>query len=236
MDNKKKIGLLIIATNKYVEFLNKLLISANKNFCLDHDVTYFIFTNKKVEINVHRNCEIIQIEHREWPWMTLGRYKIFNNFKNVLSKMDYLFYTDVDMEFVGDVGSEILGDRVATQHPGYLGRRGTPETNPESLACIYDHESITYFAGGFNGGTALEYLKMCDKLSDNIDIDYSKGIIALWHDESHMNRYFLDNKPTVILNPSYCYPENSNYPQYQPIWDLPRKLISLEKNNNELKV
>jgi histo-blood group ABO system transferase len=232
----KKIGLLIIATNKYINFLNKLLVSANKHFCLDHEVTYFIFTNQKIELNIERSYKVVQIEHKPWPWMTLGRYEIFNNAKEELSKMDYLFYTDVDMEFVGDVGSEILGDRVATQHPGYVGRRGTPETNPESTACIYDSESMTYFAGGFNGGTSSEYLKMCNELTNNINTDYSKGIIAIWHDESHINRYFINNKPTITLNPSYCYPENSNYPQYSPIWNLPRKLVSLEKNNNELKV
>lgn len=229
MNEKKKVGLLIIATNKYINFLNKLLISANKHFCVDHDVTYFIFTNKKIELNLERSCKVIQVEHKDWPWMTLGRYQIFNNSNSELSKMDYLYYIDVDMEIVGDVGSEILSDRVATNHPIYDGKRGTPETNPESLACIHENEPMTYFAGGFNGGTSTEYLKMCDKLSKNIDIDYSKGIIAVWHDESHMNRYFVDNKPTVVLDTMYCYPEEwaSNKTN--------KKIIALSKNHNEVR-
>ncbi len=38
--------------------------------------------------------------------------------------MDYLFATDADMRFVGPVGDEILAKLVATQHPGFVGKRG----------------------------------------------------------------------------------------------------------------
>lgn len=117
--------------------------------------------------------------------------------------------------------SEIL---VATQHTGYYSRRGTPETNPASLACVNDAEEMEYFVGAFNGGKSSEYIKMAETLSNNIDIDYSKGIIAVWHDESHMNRYFIDNKPTKILNPSYCYGESMNIP-------FDKKLLALDKKH-----
>ncbi len=224
----KKIGLLIIATNKYVSFLHNLIDSADKYFLNEQDVTYYIFSNENVTIDSKRNVILTKIEHREWPWMTLGRYSIFNKFQEKLSDMDYLYYCDVDMLFVNNVGDEILSDRVATQHPGYTGVRGTPDTNPRCLAYISPEEEMQYFAGGFNGGTSIEYLKMSAVLSNNIDIDFSNGIIAIWHDESHMNRYFLDNPPTKILNPSYCYPES---------WQLPydKKLLALDKNHNEVR-
>ena len=223
-----KVGLLIIATNKYIQFLEPLISSADKFFLPGQDVTYFVFTNQKIDIKSSRDIEVIQTEHREWPWMTLGRYKIFSNSSSILEKMDYLYYCDADMRFESEVGPEILSERVATQHPGYTGQRGTPETNPQSLACVYLHEEMQYFAGGFNGGKSEEYLKMANKLSENIDIDYSKGIIAIWHDESHMNRYFIDNKPTKILDPSYCYPES---------WNLlyVKKLLALDKNHSEIR-
>lgn len=224
-----KIGLLIIATNKYIRFLEPLLKSADDYFLPNQDVTYFVFTNQNIDISSNRNIIKIDTDHKEWPWMTLGRYKIFSNNSDILSKMDYLYYCDADMKFVNIVGDEILDDRVATQHPGYYGRRGTPEVDPRSLACVYPHEEMQYFAGGFNGGNSEEYLKMSKKLSDNIDIDYSNGIIAVWHDESHMNRYFIDNKPTKILDPSYCCNEG---------WlDCPfgRRLLALDKNHSEVR-
>lgn len=225
----KKVGLLIIATNKYTQFLQPLISSADEFFLKDKEVTYFVFTNKDIEIQSSRNVIKIDVNHKEWPWMTLGRYKIFTESSDKLSEMDYLYYCDADMRFVGDVGDEILNDLVATQHPGYYDRRGTPETNPLSLACVYGHEEMQYFAGGFNGGTSNEYLKMAKHISNNIDIDYSKGLIAVWHDESHLNRYMIDNKPTKILDPSYCCNEG---------WiDCPfgRRLLALVKDNFEFK-
>lgn len=225
---KKKIGLLIIATNKYIQFLDKLIISADKYFLTNYDVTYFIFTNKDIDIKSKRNIVKIEVDHKEWPWMTLGRYKIFTENSNILSNMDYLYYCDVDMLFVNNVGDEILSDRVATQHPGYYGTRGTPETNNISLACVRPYEEMQYFAGGFNGGSSSEFLKMSKIISNNIDIDYSNGIIAVWHDESHMNRYFIDNPPTKILDPSYCYPESWNI-------NFDKKLLALDKNHSDIR-
>ncbi len=225
-----KVGLLIIATNKYIRFIDPLIRSADEFFLKNQDVSYFIFTNMNLDIKSYRPINKVKVLHREWPWMTLGRYRIFSDNLEGLSKMDYLFYCDADMLFVGDIGDEILSDRVATQHPGYYGRRGTPETNPKSLACVYPHEEMQYFAGGFNGGTSVEFLKMSKKISDNIDDDYSREIIAIWHDESHMNRYFIDNPPTKILDPSYCCNEN---------WvDCPfgRRLLALDKNHKDIRI
>ena len=223
-----KIGLLIIATNKYIRFLQPLITSADKFLLKNQEVTYFVFTNEDVELFTERNVVKINVEHKDWPWMTLGRYKIFNESRKELSKMDYLFYSDADMKFVSEVGDEIISERVATQHPGFYGSKGTPETNPNSLAYIDPNDQNQYFAGGFNGGTSEEYLKMAKNLADNIDIDFKNGIIAKWHDESHMNRYFFDNTPTKILNPSYCYGESMNIP-------FDKKLIALDKNHEEVR-
>jgi histo-blood group ABO system transferase len=225
-----KIGLLVISTNKYINFLQPLISSADSFFLKEHDVTYFIFTNQKdIKIDTNRQVIFNYVDHREWPWMTLGRYRIFENNSVILSKMDYLYYCDADMRFVGMVGAEIFGDRVATLHPGYIGRRGTPETNPISSACVYPYEDMQYFAGGFNGGTSTEYLKMSEILSDNIELDFNRGVIAIWHDESHMNRYFIDNRPTLILDPSYCYPECVDI-LYLGGKEMDRKILALDKN------
>lgn len=221
------IGLLIIATNDYVDFLQPLLESADKYFLNNKDVTYFIFTNREVELTSSRNVVVTKVEHRQWPWMTLGRYKIFSDNQELFSDMDYLFYCDSDMLFVGDVGEEILSERVATIHPGFKGGRGTPETNPDSSAYIRPDEPMIYFAGGFNGGTKEEYLRMSNTISVNINDDYRKGLIAVWHDESHMNRYFVNFRPTKILDYDYCCPET---------WKKDRsKLLALDKNHEEIR-
>ena len=126
------------------------------------------------------------------------------------------------------LGDEILGERVATLHPGYVGSLGTYERDSRSLACVGDNEGEYYFAGGFFGGSREEFFRIIFETSRRINDDLSRGVIAVWHDESHWNRYCIDFKPTIILSPSYCYPDN---------WDLnyPRKLLCLTKNHNECR-
>lgn len=227
-----KIGLLIIATGKYTQFIPPLFKSVNKHFMKGHEVNMFVFTDGKIpENNVVKR---VQQEHLGWPGATLKRYHIFDKNKEILSKMDYLFYCDADMKFVGDVGDEILPEKgsnglVGTQHPGFYSneKRGTYETRPESTAYVSPKEGSIYYAGGFNGGTSKAFLNMSKSIKERVDKDLEKNIIAVWHDESQMNRYFIDNPPKTIT-PSYCYPESWNIP-------FEKKLLALDKNHSEIR-
>jgi histo-blood group ABO system transferase len=223
------IGVLIIATNKYDRFVKPLIESARKHFLTNHKVTYYVFTDSEKLNGLGDDVKIISHEHLKWPLPTLYRYKTFVKHKNNLINEDYLYYCDSDMLFVNTVGDEVLGDRVSTIHPGFMGGRGTPETNSKSLAYVAPNEQLIYYAGGFNGGTSQNFLNMSETIDKNIDIDMEKGIIAIWHDESHMNRYFINNKPTVVLDPSYCYPESWNLKGYT------QRLLALDKNHSEMR-
>ena len=223
----KKIGLLLIATNKYKIFVKPLIESARNYFLNNHEVTYYLFTDTDEFDNMGDDVFVSKIEHLPWPMITLYRYKTFFNHSDILKTQDYLFYCDVDMRFVNFMGDEILGDLVSTIHPGFIGGRGTPETRPESTAFIPDEVDFCYFAGGFNGGSSSNFLKMSEEIDRNIDIDEQNGIIAVWHDESHFNKYLINNKPTVVLNTDYCQPEH---------WHLNNaKLLALNKNHNEMR-
>ena len=220
------VGLLIVATGKYIQFVPPLIASAKKHFCNNHRVSYFVFTDQPFETseNVYR----IEQPRLGWPYDTMQRYHVYYKNKDLFRDQDYLFATDADMLFVGNVGDEILGELVATQHPGFVGKRGSYETNRRSLAYVAKFEGSQYFAGGFYGGTKNAVLKIFETNIRNIDSDLARGIIAVWHDESHWNRYCIDHPPTVILNPSYCYPESWTLP-------YPKKLLALDKNHAELQ-
>lgn len=234
-----KIGLLLIATNKYTDFLQQIIDSADKHFLLNHEVTYFIFSDKTdIKINTNRSYTCLNVEHKAFPYSTLMRYHHFSKYQSLLSGMDYLYYSDVDMRFVGDVNDEILGERVFTKHCGYYHIEGNYndyqlksgvwnpiENNPNTTAYIKPNEIVKYYCGGFNGGTTKEFLKMSNVISTNIDVDIKNNVVAKWHDESHLNRYALDNPPTVELSPSYCYAESVNLP-------FEKKLLALDKNHN----
>lgn len=224
---KKRVGLLLIATGKYDVFIQQLIDSAEKWFLKNHNVTYFLFTDTSMDF---QNPKIKKIyhEHKPFPFPTLLRYNTFAKNDALFTDMDYLFYCDIDMLFVDQVGDEVLSERVFTQHPGYYGKRGTPETNPASLAYIGPDENMQYFAGGFNGGTKDEFIKLAKTIDVNIQKDLEKEIIAVWHDESHLNRYAVDNPPTKILSPEYCYGESMKIP-------FKKRLIALDKNHEELR-
>lgn len=226
---KYKIGLLVIATGKYDKFVPPLLKSMKEHFLKNQDVTMFVFSDK--EIPTQDGLKVIQQEHEGWPNATLKRYHIFSKNKDILSQMDYLFYCDADMLFTADVGDEVLGDLVATIHPGFFdqGRNSyTYEGRKESTAYIALNEGKKYYAGGFNGGTSSKFLEMSEQIKNNVDIDFSNNIIAIWHDESHLNRYLVNNEPTVALSPSYCYPESWNIP-------FEKRLLALDKNHSEIR-
>lgn len=230
-----KIGHLVIATNRYLEFVGPLLDSSKKFFLPNHEVTIFLFTNMPF-------CRegVVQVdqEHYPWPGMTLRRYEIFLKNRDLLSEMDYLFYTDADMLFVDTVGDEVLGDLVATIHPGYYNSPPEElphEMNPRSTAFVPLSDRNRYFAGGFNGGKRDIFLGMAEKICEGIQEDRKIDYIAQWHDESHMNRYLIDHKPSVVLDPSYCFPKDNRLAIGHPYRDT-MKLCALEKNHKEFQI
>ena len=213
------IGILIIATGKYDVFLKPLIESINKYFLVNHKVTIFTFGDKN---------NTFKMEHKPFPYPTLMRYHQFNKQKDILSKMDYIFYCDVDMLFVGDVAEEILSDGLtACIHPFSESRsfKNTFELNKKSTA--YTEEIKTYCCGGFQGGTSEAFLTMSKTIADNIDIDLEKGIIARWHDETHYNKYLTENKPSIILSRDYCTPEKEQNEN--------SKLLALDKDHKEIR-
>ena len=222
------IGLLVMATGRYIQFVPPLIESARKYLCSNHQITFFVFTDGELPPEDDIIC--IPQTRRGWPYDTLMRFHAYAASKDLLLSQDYLFACDADMLFVSEVGDEILGERVATLHPGFVNNRGSYETNAISTACVRSHEGKHYYAGGFYGGYASEVIKIAETCAENINEDLRQhNYIAVWHDESHWNRYCIDFPPTLVLTPTYCYPER---------WNLPyeKKILALDKNHSEFQV
>ena len=127
----KKILLNVIATNKYVYFLDGIIGSADN----------FLFTESSVTILVHTNVEIddVQekysgsrmkitknlIDHEPWPFTTLKRFHYFLSAEDTIKEYDYSFYIDVDSLFSGAIPESILPDRgmIGTIHPALFNSR-----------------------------------------------------------------------------------------------------------------
>mgnify|MGYP000532348001 CR=1 FL=1 len=226
VEKKQKIGLLIVATGKYSSFIPSLIQSARNFFCPEHQVTYFVFTDQPLD----EAADVVRFEQKRlgWPYDTMMRYKIYLDHWEHLKEQDYLFACDADMLFTGYIGDEILSERVATLHPGFLHQQGSYECNPLSTAYVPKFRGKSYFAGGFYGAKREAFLHILKTNNQHIEEDLAKGIIAVWHDESHWNRYCIDFPPTCILSPAYCYPENADLP-YE------KKLLALDKNHDAFR-
>ena len=246
------IGILTIATGKYQQFIVPLYKSINKYFLTDHRKTFILFTDSPDTIrkdisDLGVNFLIQKIERKGFPGDTLLRYHHFSSVRDQLASMqdairpEALYYFDADMMVVSRVGDEVLPtdhkSLIATAHPGYYSRPGhnqlgTPETNPKSTAYIPEGRyRPCYWAGGYNGGEFNAFMNMSLEISSRVDRDNSNNIVAIWHDESHLNAYLsepsnIDRVKTLV--PSYCYPES---------WSLPfeRKILALDKDHAKMR-
>lgn len=223
MSNKISVGILLISTWKYNKFIDSTIQEIRQYFFPNSDVKIYLHTDSE---NKHDADTTIKIEHQPWPLITLNRFNTFC-INQEQYDTDYLFYLDVDSHIIDFVKEDILNDFVVVEHHWFNGGKGSVETNPASTACIKKNEPNVYVCGGFFGGSTKRFLSVAKELSNNIDIDRNNNIIALWHDESHLNRYcanHLTDKSMTILPPTYMYSNTNNNkvfpdPKIIPIFD-----------------
>lgn len=223
---QKHIGLCIMATGKYDTFVEPLINSAREFFLTEDRVTYFVFTDGKIP--AAEDIVRIQQQRLGWPYDTMMRNSVYLSAEMHFKDIEYLFALDADMRFVAPVGREILSTLVGTQHPGFFNKQGSYETDRRSQAFVPSRKRKVYYAGGFFGGKTGAFLNICAATTKAIRKDLDYGIIAVWHDESHLNKYFAYNPPTKTLSPSYCYPEGWNIP-FTP------RLVALNKDHSLLR-
>lgn len=228
---KFKVALLFICTGaNYWQYIHDAVIGAQQYFAPGHQTDYFLWSDVP---DADYGATVFHTEATDWPLPTLMRYHLFLQQEEKLKEYDYIFYCDIDMRFVNVVGDEIFGEGLtAAQHPMYALRKGLYfplEPNPQSTA--YIQQPQYYFAGGFQGGKSADFIEAMKVMRKNIDDDFVKNYMARWNDESHWNRYLLDHKPSVILSPSYVYPDSLIQEYYEKIWgcSYPPKIITLTK-------
>lgn len=232
------VGLLIIATGKYDQFIQGLITSADKYFLNDNDVVYYVFTDSACEIQSRRPIVKIPTEHQSFPYASMNRYKYIWENHDKFSQEEYLYYIDVDCSFVDEIkGENIFGDLVGVRHCGFLGGGAPFETNTNSMAYVEPSRQRFYYGGGFDGGKRENYLAMVKWCHEAIEKDLSNNIIPIWHDESIKNRYFADHSPTLNLSPSYHYPQ-TDIERYKARWaphSFQPKILLLNKNHTEIR-
>ncbi|XP_029141592.1 N-acetyllactosaminide alpha-1,3-galactosyltransferase-like [Protobothrops mucrosquamatus] len=223
---KVTVGLTVFAIGKYLDkYLKDFLISANTFFMAGHKVIFYVMVNDlsrvpKVKLGPQRILKLFHVkQHSRWQDISMMRMKTIGELieDSARFEVDFLFCMDVDQVFRSFYGVETLGKSVAQLHAWFYEEDRstfTYERRPESAAHIPYEEGDYYYHGAVFGGTPLEVLNLTRQCYQGILQDKERGVEAIWHDESHLNKYFLLHKPTKLLSPEYCWDYKIGCPFY----------------------
>lgn len=229
----KNIKIFTLATNNYKDFCADFLFGFS-NYFLPHINKQFIIFTDNVNHNSFQKNNITTsfIDHEPWPMITLKRYENINKFKDQIAEDDLCIFADIDLMPVAEIDSLTVKKYFGVEHPGnyYVNNLQSLETNSNSTAYVNINTlplNYKYIQGCLWGGVGNYFTKMVSILQKNTEHDLNNNIIAKWHDESHLNKFCIDNfKDFKILPPSCAYPET---------WSLqiPKYIIHKDKNMKE---
>lgn len=209
------IGILYIVTGRYTVFWKDFYASLREKFLPGVEKRVFLFSDQEGFFTPSPDIVFIPIERKEWPYQTLLRYHTFLEHAELWKDCDYVFFMNANYLFYQTVGAEVLpgpedGGLVAVEMRKSLELKPDEypyERNPESTACIPIGQGEHYFSGAFNGGTGEAFFAMSRAIAASTQDDLDRGVIAVWHDESQLNKYLLD-RPCKILSPAYLWDES----------------------------
>lgn len=95
-----------------------------------------------------------------------------------------------------------------------VGGIGAWETHTQSTAFVPRKLRKRYFCGGTWFGPRKKIGEMLEELSRQVSEDKTNGVIAKWHDESHLNKWAI-KKSINTYSPELCFDET--YPQLKKI-------------------
>ena len=234
-----KVAITFIGTNKYLDFLPKYYENIEKYFLPNTEKTIFAFTDGELN-DTPDNLKVYHQEHLEWPFITLKRFEIINKAREEIEKHDWLVFIDGDALPVTTITEEeFFTDKplFGVHHPcHFLGMEphtqapGAYDQNPDSEAYVDTSKGLpeVYYQGCFWGGKVPNVCAMIDELEARVNRDLEKNVVALWHDESQINKYFLERLDMVhTYGPEYAFPEVfKDYCQFSP------KIVHLAKDNS----
>ncbi|XP_052459892.1 globoside alpha-1,3-N-acetylgalactosaminyltransferase 1-like isoform X3 [Carassius gibelio] len=210
------IATTVFALGKYTRFVKDFLESAEQHYFVGFRVHYYLFTDQpesipEVKMGEKRNLTVLKVQSlKRWQDISMSRMeKLEKLIENELAnKADYIFCLDIDTKFYGRWGVESLGRLVGVIHPWFFDAprdRFTYERRPESQAYIPAGEGDFYYAGAAFGGLLEDVHQLTKTCREKLLIDAANSIEAVWQEESHLNKYFLLNKPSKLLSPEYMW-------------------------------
>ena len=232
-----KVAILNISIGSYVVFWEGFYKSAEQYFLPGCEKHYFVYTDKKnLYASNSSNITILYQEDMGWPFNTMKRFAMFKRCERELTKFDYVFFVNGNAEFKQVINESFINykkDLITIVHPGMSNTKidKVPyERREESNAFVKTGKGNYYVQGAFIGGKSDAFIKMIDELDILIEEDLKNGIIAVWHDESFLNKYIIDRNDVQIAGRQYLYYEEVVFP-WKPFILLRDKSKYIEKTN-----
>jgi len=208
-------AIIFVGTSKYRDYFPNYYSANQKLFLPDADKTFFAFSDDN-ENAIFSQVGVIakRVEHEKWPLVSLKRFEYMNTVTSDLENYDWVFFVDADLHAQAlTLTSDIEGDHdyIGVEHPGFYRKPdlGTFERNPASTAFVdYSEAPPFYWQGCFWGVRGSKVKSMVETLTSRINEDLSRDFVAVWFDESHLNRFFLDNiNKLKTLHPGFAAPD-----------------------------
>jgi len=204
-----KVGIIIFDLGT-ADDIKRLLRSLRLKFLPKHSKQYFVFTNTHSEekfgsdTKIVNGFVIINTKDKSRPL----KYTSIHYHARKFREFDYLYYLH-PKSLISDkiVDTDVLYESIGVLHPAYYDSKRevfTYEHNKDSRAYVDKNSGKYYFFSTFTGGKKDRFLKMCHYIHDATDEDMDSGIYTNLGDESYLNRYYINNPPT-ILDPSFAY-------------------------------
>tara|TARA_E500000305_G_C3932282_1_gene193362 strand:- start:340 stop:798 length:459 start_codon:yes stop_codon:yes gene_type:complete len=111
---------------------------------------------------------------------------------------------------------------------------GAFETDERSQGSIDldQYSPKVYYQGCLWGGKIPEVFELIDLIDERTQVDVENDSIPVWHDESHINRFFIENEDRVhLLGPEYAYPE-----VFEDHCNFKPKIVHLAKDNSKYQI
>ena len=229
-----KIAISFIGTGKYLNFLEQYYETFNEKFQPNDEKHFFVFTDGEIEdappnitlVNISEDFDIKQNDYDPNNWYNLmhqsvgglRRFSIIKTIEDKLKEFDWFVFIDADMycveiveDFFDDTKS-FFGVQHPTFHESWSRNTGQMPHERNKLSVTYvdpSEDDGVYLQGCIWGGKVPEVIDMINELDMRVRVDIENNVLARAHDESHLNRYRLDNKDSFnILHPRFAFPGN----------------------------
>ncbi|XP_056367747.1 histo-blood group ABO system transferase 2-like [Oenanthe melanoleuca] len=202
-------GVVTFAVEKYVQFIEGFMTSANKYFLAGHQVNFYLFTDSpekvsQLQMAPENHLFVIPVQSgSRWQDISRCRMRIISSHiqRQFQHEVDYLYSMDINVQLLAHIGVEIIDALVATISSWQV----IPQQENKAHGTRPEPQGDFHYTASFYGGSVAEVYKLTTACFGGLGEDRENGIEAQGHHERHLNKYLLQHKPTRLLSPEYYW-------------------------------